>query len=259
MKLKHNMLFAPEVDFANPDSGGGGGAADPTPTQDPPQTTQQTTPSTPTFTPDQMRDAVVAGVRAAMPQQQQQPQQMSEAEVKKLLKVWEPDAAFVDNFRQTFHGDEFDPGKAQAWFVQLRDALIAQASAYADLQAQLRARELDERYTPMLQQVQEQKRVQLQQRFLAAYPALDQYKELLPAVAQQLAASGQDFADEATAFKALAGAAEQLIKKVNPSFAVGAAQQAGQGGVKSASVSMGGSPGGQAPPKTGRASDIWGD
>lgn len=206
--------------FAEPDDNGGGSATDvlnaPSLGGETEPTTTETTPAAaPAFDAAAMASAFAGALKESgyVPPQPQQQKVLTPEEAKKLLNVWEPDDAFVQEF------GNLDTQKAA--FGKMRDFFIKQADTITQLRMQEFQQQMESRYAPVQQYVTEQQAVSRETRFNTSFPDLakPELKPLLGSVIQGLAAQGAlDPKDEGKTFKTIASAMEKVIQTQNPNF-----------------------------------------
>lgn len=143
--------------------------------------------------------------------------QLTPEEARKLLNVWEPDDAFLQEFGNV--------ETQKAAFAKLRDALIRQADTIAQARMRELVQQLDVKWSPVQQMIQEQQAQQREARFAQKYPQLAdaKLKPLILAVADQLRAAGKTYTDEESMFTDIAAGAASVIQATNPAFKLSAA------------------------------------
>ena len=153
-----------------------------------------------------------------------QPKQLTPEEAKKLLNVWEPDDAFLQEF------DNIDSKKAA--IAKMRDYFIKQADTLAqvrmqDMQERME-KQLETKYGHISKHYEAESAKGRQTRFETKYPDLakPELSPLLQAVATGLQAQGKTFDSEESLFDELAKGVEAVIKVNNPEFKLTAAQAA---------------------------------
>jgi hypothetical protein len=208
-------------------------------------------------------EAIAAAVRAGMDSgQQQQQQQLTPEEVNQRMKVWNPDAEFGSSVAQAFTPNDdgqVDPNRIAQVFQKMHAAQMAQAQTYAMAMVNKLQNEFGQTLQPLQQQYSEQQKAATQKAFMTSYPALTQYKQLLPAAASMLQQSGANYQTKEQLFPALASAMEQMIKPINPQFSLGNANSGNQSGMTPASVMAPGHGGGSgAPANQKKSASIWG-
>lgn len=212
-----------------------------------------------TLDPDAIAQAVV---RANQMSQQPQQRQMTQEEINEAMKVHRFDEDFAKALVGELTGGEPDIKAITGLLNQMHERQMQQAQTYAQALALQMQEQLTGQFNPALTYVQEQKQRQQQEKFLGDYPALKEYRELLPQVAQKLQTAGIQFKSEADAHKQLAKAAEATIKTFNPGFSLGARkQQAQKSGPKTPAIAgfggQGGAGGGAGGSKSNGSADIW--
>ena len=233
---------------------GGGAAGAVAEVEEPVETPPEAAPP-PKADSKEIADAIREGFSQVVPPQQAAPQ-MSEEEIARALKVWQPDNKFASQFREAIGADDAAP--LHQAILSMRDGLMQQAATYSNYLVQMQREQLMKELAPVLESVREQRRQQTVGRFLTKYPSLKPFERALPLVAKQLAESGANYAgDEGKAFESLANATAEYVKTFNPEFSLGQPATAGSGGVKPASVSFGSGGGGGSAPARKASADIW--
>lgn len=179
--------------------------------------------------------------RQSQPQggnQQPQQQQLSEEEIAERLKVAKFDDDFASNLRTALTAEEFEPQKVVGIINNLRDKLMDQATTYTQLAVLKIQQDLEKKFNPALQHMEQQSQEQLRQSFFKKYPVLNKFQKLLPIAAQAI--GNKQFGTNEELFDAMAKETERLIKEVNPNFQLG---QAKSGEPKPASMMRGGQSG----------------
>lgn len=220
MRIKHNNFFFEE------DAGGGGGASEffeplETPTE---ETTSQVQTET---KPVEVKQAPTVDAKALAAefgsvlaerdksQQAAKAPPMSEADIKKALKVWEPDDQFVTEF------GNLETQKAA--FSKLRDGLIQQADTIMQARLYEMQQNFNKQFQPMQQYLSQQETKAREEQFYTQYKALDKpsVRQNLPAIAQRLASEGA-FQGKSVpeSFAVLAKGVEAVIKEFNPEFTI---------------------------------------
>lgn len=190
-------------------------------------------------------DDIAAAVRAAMPQPVASvaaKPQMTQAEVNKLLKKFEVDDAFVEKF------DNLST-KKQA-LQELLDRAADHAEARAQVHTYGEVSRVEQTFAPRLAAFEQFQAEQREARFNSRYPELANaaLRPLIGAVAQQVLYT-QKFADEQSAFEAVAKGAERLIQTTAPTFKLKASAKTTANPNELPTVSSGsGGGGGQAAP-----------
>lgn len=217
----------------------------------------QPTPQQPAVTPE----AIAEAVRAGMQQSQPQPQ-MTQEEINKQLKVWNPDTDFATNVAQAFTPNDegqVNPENIAKVFQLMHQNQMTQAQTYAQALVQQMQQQVQQQVQPLQTHYQEQQKKQMQSEFTKNYPALKPYESLMQSAAATLQASGANFRTKEEMFPALASSMEQMIKTMNPNFTLNNAPPQAQNNVTPASLLAGGqnNQGSQAP-SNGRSASIWG-
>jgi len=187
-----------------------------------------------------------AGFAPAAPKVEPQ-KQLTPEEAKKLLNVWEPDDAFLQEF------GNLETQKAA--IAKMRDNFIRQADTVAQLRMQEMQQQLEVRYAPLQNYVTEQEAVARETRFNTQFPDLakPELRPLLTSIVQGLAAQGAlDPKDETKTFKTIATAVEAVIKQTNPNFKLSPASAGGKpnnngNALRATTSGSGGGGGGKAP------------
>lgn len=139
--------------------------------------------------------------------------QMTPAEAKKALKVWEPDDAYFQRF------DNLETRKAA--FEEMRDRLVEQADTIAQARMYQMAQQFDARIKPQEQYLSRQETKERETEFFTTYSSLDRpsIRKNLPAIATQMANEGKfNGLTQDQAFAELARGVESVIKEYNPEF-----------------------------------------
>lgn len=149
-----------------------------------------------------------------MMEQRQAPdkKELTPEEAKKLLKVWEPDDAFLAEF------GNLETQKAA--LGKLRDGLVNQTDTLTQYRLKQVEDAIEAKYGPALRALEEMQTNAREERFNKQYPPLanPKLKPVLEAVAQQFVKQGKKFDDEPSMFKALAEGVESVIKETNADF-----------------------------------------
>ena len=176
-------------------------------------------PAAPAFDPSALASAFAESLKTAGfgPAAEPAKPTMTPEEAAKLLKVWEPDDAFL----QEFGNVDTQLGA----FKKMRDGLSAHFQTV--LQAQLER--VRQEFSPIMQEVQTQREAALDTQFSTAYPQLgkSELKPLRDAVTQQLLQQGKRFGSPAEAFKAVAEGVAAVLKVSNPNFTLSPASAGG--------------------------------
>lgn len=153
-----------------------------------------------------------SGFKPQPQQQVQQQRQLSPEERQKLMKVWEPSDDFFTKF------DNLETRKAA--FLEMRDALMAQAEVNAQLRAYQVEQQLRQQYDPIAQGWEAQQAAAERERFSKSYPDLANpaMEPLINAVAQGLVQQGKKYNSEKEAFDAIAAGTVAVIQANNPAF-----------------------------------------
>jgi uncharacterized membrane protein YdfJ with MMPL/SSD domain len=133
-------------------------------------------------------------------------------EAKKLLRIWEPNEEFVKKF-----------GNLETQLpalVEMRDGLLTQFDTLSQHRLREVMTEMEKKYAPALEALQQMQHEQRETRFNSVYPQLAKptLKPLLQAVAQKMVDGGKKFDDEGAMFDAIAKEVETVIKETNPDF-----------------------------------------
>jgi hypothetical protein len=133
-------------------------------------------------------------------------------EAKKLLRIWEPNEEFVKKF-----------GNLETQLpalVEMRDGLLTQFDTLGQHRLREAMTEMEKKYAPALEALQQMQHEQRETRFNSVYPQLAKptLKPLLQAVAQKMVDGGKKFDDEGAMFDAIAKEVETVIKETNPDF-----------------------------------------
>jgi len=147
---------------------------------------------------------------------------MTQEEARRMLNYWEPDDAWFAQY------DNLDTRKDAVF--GMRDAMIRQADTLSQMRMKEMINALRDEFMPHIQAAQAMSVKQRDDRFLGAYPQLNNpgLRPLIKAVADDLASQGKRFDSEEEAFTALAGGVEAVIKVNNPDFKLEAVSNDGQ-------------------------------
>lgn len=170
-------------------------------------------PTAPVIDYDAMAKSLGGVIKEHFPQPAAAPAapKMSQEEIDKLMKKWEPDDAFLTRF------DNIETRKeAMKEFMQRS---LEQAEVRAQLQAFEVQQRIQQEYAPRLSAFDEWQAQQREARFSTAYPdlAAPGLRPVLLSVATELAKT-QKFADEKSAFDAIAKGVERVIQSHTPTF-----------------------------------------
>ena len=194
------------------------------------------------------------------------PKEITVEEAKKILNVWEPTREWLAKYDNLETRDQA--------IAEQRDGLIRQADTIMQYRMREMHQQMEQRYAPVIQYMQQQEARAGEWRFGQSYPQLQHQglRPLLFSVAQSLLASGAQFRNEREMFGAIAKGVESVIKVSNPQFSLEAGANGNGGGqaqpVRRTGGAVGGIPvttpgagGGSAAPKSGppkpRGLAIW--
>jgi hypothetical protein len=170
---------------------------------------------------DKMAAAIRSASQPTTPVAPAPAPKMSQEEIDKLLKKWEPD----DNFIQKFSNldTQKDALKELVTHVVEHAEARAQVHTYGELQR------LQQTLAPQLQAFEQFQAQQREERFNRSYPQLakPELKPVVAAVATQLLQTG-NFADEKSAFDAVAKGVERVMQATTPSFKLTSATPKGK-------------------------------
>ncbi len=205
-------------------------------------------------------DALKATIETTMqsmkpePQQQAAPQ-MTQEEINKHLNVYDPSDDLASRMHAALTSDEFSPADLRAVLTEFANGLSKQHTTYAELFSQKSLNDFSQQIQPQLTAAQEVQQERREKAFFKDFPALEPFKKFLPQVSAQVMQSGVQFKTTKEANAAVAKAAEELFKSVDPKFSL---EQAKKQEGKPAGVTFPGSAGGKAPAKPkGNAASIW--
>lgn len=139
--------------------------------------------------------------------------QMSEAEVKKLLKVWEPDEAWETKF------DNLTTRRAA--IQEMRDRIIDQADTIIQARLMDTQQKFQAQFSPVQQMLTQQQTEAAEKKFYSTYEVLDKpsIRANLPAIANQMVSEGAfKGLDQDKSFQALATRVESMIQANHPDF-----------------------------------------
>lgn len=250
--MKRNPYL--RIFFTEPDDAGGGiadlvdtnsdadlGVAPDERTDDEPKETP------PAPTPVIDYDKFGAAIAAAFPKPAEPSKpQLSKEEIARLTKDWEPDDVFLERL------DNIATKKAA--IKELFDRAAARAEALAQVHTYGEVQRLQQTFGPQLAAVQELAAQQREARFNSRYPDLakSELKPVISAIAQQVL-STQKFADEDSAFDAVAKGVERVIQSHTPTFKLKTRAKSSSNPNELAATSAGsGGGGGDAPTSTRR-------
>jgi|688.fasta_scaffold510373_2 hypothetical protein len=237
---KHYILRNDDVD----DNGGGG---------DDNSNNQQVGENSSPALSAEISSAIAQGFQSIQGQQQQGPPQLSQEEIDQRLKVYKPTPELSRKFRDAL-AQEHGTGALQGVLGEMMSGIFGHTNTVAQLIGQKTLMDVDSKYQGVAEHISEQKKSAAKKAFFKSYPALEPFKDIMPAAVQRAGdLTGKNSAD---VNKALASAAEGLIKQFDPNFTISHAQTGGTN-PRPASMSNGGHGGGNAPVKT-RSSSIWG-
>jgi hypothetical protein len=151
------------------------------------------------------------------------PKEISQAEAKRLLNIWEPTKEWLAKYDNIETRDQA--------IAEQRDGLIKQADTLMRYRMGEMQRAMEERFSPALQHMQAEQARAGEWRFSQAFPQLNkvELRPLLFSVAQSILASGARFSGEAELFTAIARGVESVIKVSNPQFSLEANGNGGRG------------------------------
>lgn len=226
-------------------------------TQDPTLTTTSQEPKEQKVTIDP--ESIAAIIRQSQPQPQQR--QLTPEERETRLNVYKPDRKSLKALRAALDADDTLPdADVLTPFHGLRDGIAKQATTYTDLALEAVIDHFQTQFAPLMKYVAEQQAEATNRSFFTQFPHLEAHKDVVQAVASQLAQQGVKPKDAAETFKLLAQHTEAFIKKVNPSYVPPSTPNA-QATLGLAKLNGGGSQGntavGQQARTKGRASDIF--
>ncbi len=187
-------------------------------------------------------EIVSATINANRQQQAPPPRQMTAEEAAQHFQVFNPDDNFVNGLN-ALADENATPDDRRKIVNQLRDGLVNQSFRAAELLLEQKMQEMDQRYAPAVQYMQQREAKQLLKDFETTYPALKGQSELVNSITSSLSQQGFKPASKEAAFEKVAQVAEQILKKVNPEFNLG--KKGGAGRAPSmAGTNMGGQTGG---------------
>jgi hypothetical protein len=221
-------------------------------------TTPQQTPQTqPAFDPSAISAAVKeAFTEMQQTQQQTQPQrEMSPEERAEFFQVFDPmQNNFVDEFTTKLADPDLDAIERAKVISTFRDGLVNQALRGAELMIEQKLASLNQQIAPAVEIARKQQTEKLWNDFTTAAPELKEHREIVDAVAAQLAQSGFRPKDQNELFSRVADMSRGILSKAGVNLPQ--SQQQFSGGQQMPRMSStnvgnggnGGSPsGGQAP------------
>jgi hypothetical protein len=200
--------------------GGGSGESTPssTPSQQPAASVQQAPASIPI---DQLPALMQAMQQGQQPQQQ--PRQLTQEEIDAKLKK----VKITPEIAAVFFGE--GATEPQIKMLQMFVDQIAEHTNTVNGYALHAMREqLNERYNPVLQHIEQQKTLAFTSALTEGYPALKGREGVISTVVQHLKQQGFVARDGQHAAQVVAAQVEQLIKQVDPAFTLAVQQQQNQ-------------------------------
>jgi len=179
--------------------------------------TTQTPPASPSYSPEDIANAVRGVMDERESQQNQPPAELSPEQRDQFMKVWNPDDNFHNSWNQAF-AEGATPEQRNAAFVALRSGMMQQAQRYSDLLVDHRMNALLQRFEPVMKHYQDTQRQTVENTFYGEYPALKEFPEIVRAVAADLASKGTTAETPAKARQIIAKGVETVLKKLNPGF-----------------------------------------
>jgi hypothetical protein len=152
------------------------------------------------------------------------PPPLTTEEIEERMKVAKFDDQFATQLHQELMAEEFNPQNVVSILHDMRDRLNTQAQTYTELALTKHQMDMDAKYAPALEALQEQRNQAKRDFFYTSHPDLKPFDRLLPIAAQAVLQSGARFSTPAEEQKAIASEAEKLIKQVNPNFKLGQAR-----------------------------------
>lgn len=211
------------------------------------ETPDEQTPAPSPASREDIAGIVTEALSRVQPQQvQQPPRQLTPEEIEERLRVAKFDDTFATQLHEALNAEEFNPKQVVGLLHNMRDGLMTQAQTYVQLALEKQRQDLEREYAPMRTAYQQQQQEAVTNRFFKTYSSLKPFERLIPNAAQEVVQSGKRFASEADEFRAIAEAAERLIRQfpVGQNFRLG---QAKSGGPKPASAMRPGASGPGAP------------
>ena len=149
--------------------------------------------------------------------------EVSVEEAKRLLNVWEPTKEWLAKYDNLETRD--------AAIAEQRDGLIRQADTIMRYRMSEMQQQMEERYAPVVQYMQQQEARAGEWRFTQSFPQLahEGLRPLLFSVSQNLLSQGVRFRDERELFTAIARGVEAVIKVSNPTFSLESNGSSGEG------------------------------
>jgi hypothetical protein len=236
----------------DPDDLGGGGVSEDNNINDDNSDVREN--NSPGQNPDAIAQAIAQGFSSLQQQQgvQQQQQPLSQEEVERRLKVFKPTPELSKKFREALQ-QEHGTGALQNVLGEMLQGIFAHTNTVAQLIGQKTMMDVDQRYQGIAEHITEQKKQSAKKQFFNKYPSLKSFEQIMPAAVH--AAGDLSGKSPQEVDKALASAAEKLIKQFDPNFSLAHAQTGGTN-PRPASLSTGGSSGGNSSQKP-KSSSIW--
>lgn len=176
------------------------------------------------FTPEMLSQVIRESVQLSQGQPQaaqQVPVQLTEEELFRHFKVPTVDEA---RFQAMLGLKPENPQQLQAFNMILREAALAGARM-ASYQSQATIQQMQERYAPLAQTIQQQKAEREEKAFFGRYKHLEAHKDTVLLVRAKMIQDGHRFDTAEQAEKALAASSEAYLKK----FGVALSANGGKG------------------------------
>jgi hypothetical protein len=136
-------------------------------------------------------------------------------EAKRMLNVWEPSPEWIAKY------DNIET-RNQA-LAEQRDGVIRQADTIMQYRMREMMQQMEQRYSPVVEYMQQNEARAGEYRFAQSYPALasPSLRPVLFAVSQSLLQQGVQFRSEAEMFSTIAKGVESVVKVNQPDFKLG--------------------------------------
>ena len=176
-------------------------------------------------------------------------------EAKRMLNVWEPSPEWIAKY------DNIET-RNQA-LAEQRDGVIRQADTIMQYRMREMMQQMEQRYSPVVEYMQQNEARAGEYRFAQSYPALASpaLRPVLFAVSQSLLQQGVRFRSEAEMFNTIAKGVESVVKVNQPDFKLGnGARPQQRGGIPVTTPGAGGgsdSGGGTSGARKPRGLAIW--
>ena len=153
----------------------------------------------------------VIGERFQAPKEKEE-KPLTQEESEKLLNVWKPTKEWIAKFGNLETQEEA--------IKEMRDGMVKHTDTISQYRLREQRQELEKKFEPVLQYIQEVKERETKERFDKTYPQLADpaLGPLLESVTTKLKETGKKYSDEKLLFDDIAKGVEAVVKVTNPEF-----------------------------------------